>query len=139
MEDINKEPIVEVEPIVEPTDVATGEDALQGTEGQVEDTNTQLAEQARLLEDREAEIFKKEVSLSLKENGLEMFEGVLNITDTTSLKEVVSQLTNIVNQIKVSASYIPPKENLKQAEYDVFSEKKDVKGMIGSKFANLFK
>lgn len=93
---------------------------------------------ARELAEKEAELFQKEVAFTLKENGLEMFADVINVTDSEQLETVVKQLTAIVNDIKIGAGYVP-KDNAKQAEYDVFTQKKDTRGMIGSKLANLFK
>lgn len=87
---------------------------------------------------REKETFQREVALSLESNGLEAFADIINVNDSEELSDVVAKLTAIVNDIKVGAGYVP-KENAKQSEYDVYAQKKDTKGMIGSKLANLFK
>lgn len=87
---------------------------------------------------REREVFDKEKAFMLKESGLEAFADIINVGDSEQLADVVVKLTAIVNEIKVGAGYIP-KENIKESDYDIYAQKKDTKGMIGSKLANLFK
>lgn len=98
----------------------------------------EIAERMRELEEMKKDFFKREIAFTLKENGLEAFESIINVKDSEHLTDVVNKLTAIVNDIKVSAGYVP-KENAKQAEYDVHAKNKDTKSMIGSKLANLFK
>lgn len=86
---------------------------------------------------REQELFQKEVSMTLKEHDLQAFAEVINVINSEQLEDVVNKLKVIVGEIKLSAGYIP-KENAKQAEYDVYAQKKDTKGMIGSKLSQLF-
>lgn len=106
------------------------EDVVEG----VEDNDNLLEQQAQQLKDREAELFNKEVAMTFRENGLEMFNGVIKPTDPRHLDELVHNLTKIVNEIKVGSGYIPPKENGVQAEYDIAKEKGDTKSMIKNLF-----
>lgn len=90
------------------------------------------------VEELKQKLFKQEVSSTLKDNGLEMFEGLVHVDDAKQLDEVVHKLTQIVNDIKLSNSYIPS-DNAKQDAYTQHANNKDTKNMIGSKLANLFK
>ncbi|GKV64100.1 MULTISPECIES: hypothetical protein [unclassified Sporosarcina] len=96
------------------------------------------AESKKRIEEREQELFQKEVAFSLSQHNLEAFKDIINVSTPDELEDAVQKLCGIVNEIKIGASYVP-KENLKQAEYETAKENKDVKSMIGSKLANLFK
>lgn len=125
-EDIEVEEVTEsvVDSEVTPQDVV---------DVQVEN-DTKLEEQALELKARESELFRKECSMTLRENGLEMFDGIINISDPNHLDELVHNLSKVVKDIKVGSGYIPPKENIKQAQYDVDKQNGDTKGMIKSLF-----
>lgn len=149
-----EENVVSEEVVETPNEKATRElgeaihefgEGLEKRQELIDDMNVTLdkvdKDQAQLaadMEKREQELFQKEVAFSLKENGLEVFADIIHVKDSEQLSDIVQKLTGIVNGIKLESGYIP-KENAKQAEYDVFTEKKDVKNMIGSKLANLFK
>jgi hypothetical protein len=90
------------------------------------------------IEAKEQELFQKEVNLTLKEHGLEAFADVISVNDGTDLNTKVETLTKIINEIKVNMGYVPT-DNAKQDEYSMFESKKDTKGMISTKLANLFK
>ncbi|WP_449622882.1 hypothetical protein [Robertmurraya sp. Marseille-Q9965] len=96
-----------------------------------------LTEEEKALQTKQQELWQKEVSLSLKENGLEAFASIIKVTGEDDLKEVVKSLTQIVNDIKVSAGYVP-NDHSKDNEYDVFAKNGDTKGMIASKLGKLF-
>lgn len=90
------------------------------------------------VEELKQKLFEQEVSSTLKDNGLEMFEGLVHVGDAKQLDEVVHKLTQIVNDIKLSNAYIPS-DNAKQDAYTQHANNKDTKNMIGSKLAKLFK
>ncbi|OLN22905.1 hypothetical protein BTO30_07105 [Domibacillus antri] len=90
------------------------------------------------IEAKEQELFQKEVNLTLKENGLEAFADIVKVSDSDELNSTVEALTKIVNEIKVNMGYVPA-HNAKQDEYSMYESKKDAKGMISAKLANLFK
>lgn len=110
------------------------QDVPQDVEEVVEVNDKEHDEQAEKLKQREAELFKKEVSMTLRENGLEMFASIIKPSDSQNLDQLVLDLTKIVNKIKLDTGYIPPKENGVQAEYDVAKEKGDTKTMIKNLF-----
>src|SRR5690606_5916211 len=83
------------------------------TNEQIEKIQAQKAE----LEQLKKEMFQKDVTFTLKENGLEQFASIVKVETEDELKEVVKTLTQIVNSIKLSAGYIPT-DKAKENEYD---------------------
>ncbi|MEK5521573.1 hypothetical protein [Heyndrickxia sp. FSL W8-0423] len=96
-----------------------------------------LSDEEKALANKQQELFDKEVSLTLKENGLEQFADVIKVGDSEELKTVIDSLTGIVNQIKIDNGYVP-NDHKQQNEYDVFASKKDTQGMIATKLSKLF-
>ena len=89
-------------------------------------------------EQREQDLFNREVNAALKENGLEEFSSVIKPKDENELKETVDSLSQIKNDIKVSTGHIP-EDHAKQDEYSKYEKENNTSGMIGTKLANLFK
>lgn len=89
-------------------------------------------------EQKEVELFQREVTFTLKQNDLEAFASIVKVDSHEELEATVDALKAIVNDIKMSAGYVP-KEIAKQEEYNIHVKNKDTKSMIGSKLANLFK
>ena len=89
------------------------------------------------IEAKEKELFQKEVSLTLKESGLEQFAEIIKVSDADELNATVDVLKKIVNEIKVSTGYVPT-EHAKQDAYSEAEKKKDVGGMLSAKLAKLF-
>lgn len=86
---------------------------------------------------KQDELWNKEVSLSLKEHGLESFASIVKVSNEEELTGVIETLNTFVKELKVSMGYVPNDHN-KQSEYSAFESKKDTKGMIASKFSKLF-
>jgi len=110
------------------------------TETQKESVQDQIADiqkQKEELEQLKKEMFESNVKFSLKENGLEAFAPIIKVENEDELKTVVQTLTKIVNDIKVSAGYVPS-DHAKDNEYDVFAKNNDTKGMIATKLSKLF-
>lgn len=86
------------------------------------------------LEEREQRLWDKEVSMTLKENGLEDFKDFISVEvgDEDQLNVVVSKLKEIISQIEMKNSYVPT-ETPSVDEYSIAKKNKDVKSMIGSK------
>lgn len=124
----------------EPTTVAKAEyDSLVAELDLIKSKLPQDKSESELaIEAKEAKLFQKEVNLTLKENGLEAFTDVISVNDSTDLSTKVEMLNKIVNEIKVNMGYVPT-DNAKQDEYSMYESKKDTKGMISAKLANLFK
>ncbi|OMP66876.1 hypothetical protein [Domibacillus epiphyticus] len=99
----------------------------------VEKSESEVANEAKA-----QELFQKEISLTLRENGLEAFTDVISVKDSTDLSTKIDTLNKIVNEIKVNMGYVPA-DNTKQDEYSIAESKKDTKAMISTKLANLFK
>jgi len=97
----------------------------------------ELSDEEKAIEAKKQELFEKEVALTLKENGLEQFAKVIKVKNTDELNEVVELLSQIVNDIKMSTSYVPT-DKAKQNEYDAFAKRGDTKSMIAMKLSKLF-
>ncbi|MFT8321685.1 MAG: hypothetical protein ABF649_12325 [Bacillus sp. (in: firmicutes)] len=115
----------ELNPIVSERD-----ELLQYKPKEVSDTEKALAT-------KQEELWNKEVSLSLKEHGLESFASIVKVSNEEELTGVITTLNTFVNDLKVSIGYVPSEHN-KQTEYSAAESKKDTKGMIASKFSKLF-
>ncbi|MCB7071385.1 hypothetical protein LIZ76_15780 [Caldibacillus sp. 210928-DFI.2.22] len=96
-----------------------------------------LTEEEKVIQQKQKELFDKEIQLTLKENGLEQFKDIVKVANDDELKETVKKLNKIVNNIKIEVGYVP-KDNAKDNEYDVFAKNKDTKGMIATKLSKLF-
>ncbi|MTD30123.1 hypothetical protein [Planomicrobium sp. YIM 101495] len=124
------------EPVIETTET----DAVEN-EGVTETVDTEpaevdpLEEAHKQLEQREKELFQREVKAELKENGLVQFAEVVSIADEKELKETIKKLSAIVNDLKVSLSY-QPTDNTKQDSYTVAKQNGDSKSMIKALFGN---
>ncbi|ETI68130.1 hypothetical protein [Neobacillus vireti] len=110
---------------------------VQERDGLLQYKPKELSDEEKAIQTKQEELWKKEVSLSLKENGLEQFASIINISNEDELKVVVNSLTQIVNDIKVATGYVPSNHK-NQNEYDVFASKGDTKGMIATKLSKLF-
>lgn len=131
----NKEEIVEpiVEPIIEPTT----DDATAELKKQVEQLQESLNKKDETLKQLELNAKKAEeesFAITLRDNGLEGFEGIFK---TESKAEQVEILKQAVNDILIAKSYVP-KDKINQSEYDSHIQNNDVQGAIKSKFSKLF-
>lgn len=103
---------------------------------ELESTNPdeEKSEKEIALEEREQRLWDKEVSITLKENGLEDFKDFIavEVGDEEQLDVVVSKLKEIISQIEMKNSYVPT-ETPSVDEYSIAKKNKDVKSMIGSK------
>ena len=97
----------------------------------VEKSDTEKA-----LEQREADIFNKEIGYELKEAGLSDFAEFFQVKNTDELKVQISKLNTILNERKINNSYVP--ENHKsQSQYEQAQSKGSVKDMIAAKLSKL--
>lgn len=92
-----------------------------------------LSDEEKAIQQKQKELFDKEIHLTLKENGLEQFKDIVKVSDNDELKETIKQLNKIVNDIKVSVGYVP-QDNKKVTAYEQAKQKNDTKGMIKSLF-----
>lgn len=92
----------------------------------------------KALEQKEIELFTKEVNLYLKENGLAEFGEFFNVQNIDELKEKAEKLNKILEAKKLNNSYIP--DGHKTADvYSKAEKNKDTVTMIGTKLSKLFK
>lgn len=145
---MEKEIVEVVEEVVE-VDLKEVVDNYEDSLNQLDETNERVSktldeinadqeEIAESLANRENDLFKKEVALELKSNGLDAFQNIVKVNTHKELEATIEILKGIVGNIKTEAGYIP-KDSAKQNVYDVHAQNKDTKSMIGSKLANLFK
>lgn len=114
-------------------------EALQGKYDDLVSTIPKVpTEQELALLEREQVLFDKEVSFTLREQGFEAFAPILKVTNQEELDNAIQVLKEIHNQQQVKNSYIPLTKTDK-TEYEKAVQKKDVNGMITTKFANFFK
>lgn len=122
-------------------DVTVSKEEYDKVIAELEDVKSKLpkdlSDEEKALQTKQQELFDKEVTLTLKENGLEQFASIVKVGDSDELKTVIESLTSIVNQIKIDNGYIP-NDHKQQNEYDVFASKKDTQGMIATKLSKLF-
>ncbi|MBY6278187.1 MAG: hypothetical protein CWE10_18830 [Symbiobacterium thermophilum] len=99
----------------------------------MEQTLANEAEKQKEIEAKQNELWQKEVSLSLKEAGLEKFADIVKVNDEKELKEVIKKLTTIVNEIKIETGYVP--SNHKQmTAYEQAKKQGNTKNMIKAIF-----
>lgn len=91
----------------------------------------------KAIEQREQELFKKELSIELKANGLEDFAELLSVSNMDELKTTIDALKNILEIRKVNTSYVPG-DHKKTNAYEQAASNNDVVGMIGAKLGKLF-
>ncbi|KOP64104.1 hypothetical protein AMS62_01735 [Bacillus sp. FJAT-18019] len=91
----------------------------------------------KALEQREQELFKKELSIELKANGLEDFADFINVEKVDELKSKIELLNKILEARKVNSSYVPD-DHKQTTAYDQAASKNDVTGMINAKLSKLF-
>ncbi|WP_346200135.1 hypothetical protein NSQ96_16270 [Caldifermentibacillus hisashii] len=93
----------------------------------------ELTEEEKAIQQKQQELFDKEIHLTLKENGLEQFKDIIKVSNSDELKDTIKKLNKIVNNIKIEVGYVP--EDHKQVTaYEQAKQKGDTKGMIKSLF-----
>lgn len=98
---------------------------------------SQEAEKQKKIEAKQQELFQKQVQLTLRENGLEKFADIVQVSNEDELNDVVKKLTAIVNEIRIETGYIPA-DHAKTDEYSKYEKEKNVAGMIAVKLSKLF-
>jgi molecular chaperone GrpE len=99
----------------------------------VEKSDTEKA-----LEQKEKELFDKEVNLYLKENGLAEFGEFFNVQNMDEVKDKTEKLNKILEGKKLNNSYIPDSHKSNDT-YTKAEKNKDTVTMIGTKLSKLFK
>ena len=91
------------------------------------------------LEQKAAELWVKEVALTLKENQLEEFLPFISAKTNEELSAQIEQLKAILKATKMNNSFVPTGSNKANDQYSLALSKKDTKNMIASKLSGLFK
>lgn len=89
------------------------------------------------LEQREKELFSKEISIELKANQLEDFSELFQVSNKEELESKIKQVKKILDVRKLSANYVPEDKRQSNA-YDQAAKNDDVNGMISAKLSKLF-
>lgn len=92
-----------------------------------------LTEEEQALQDKQNELWNREVSLTLKEKGLERFSNIINVKDEEGLNNAVEALEDALKDYKVDNAYVPT-DHASQDDYSNAKEKGDTTGMIKSLF-----
>ncbi|UOR12182.1 hypothetical protein [Halobacillus amylolyticus] len=94
----------------------------------VEKTEQELA-----LEQREKDLFKREVGAELQSAGLGQFKDIVKVSDEQELASTIKQLNKAVNDMKIDNSYQP--NSHKQTDALTVAKKNgDTQGMLKSIF-----
>ncbi|MTT32702.1 hypothetical protein GMB86_11860 [Terrilactibacillus sp. BCM23-1] len=116
-------------------------DVLSPLQTKLEDLKTKVpkapSQEELALQAKEQALFSKQINLTLKENGLGAFDGLIEAKDEKDLDQKVKQLSKVINELKISQSYIP-KDKGDTDPYAKFEKNKDTKGMINAKLSKLF-
>ncbi|MFI2857554.1 hypothetical protein ACH6EH_10445 [Paenibacillus sp. JSM ZJ436] len=91
----------------------------------------------KAIEQREQELFQKELSIELKASGFEDFADLLSVSSVDELKTKIDTLKGILETRKVNTSYVPG-EHKQTSAYEKAASNNDVVGMIGAKLGKMF-
>lgn len=92
----------------------------------------------KALEQKQAELWQKEINLTLKSEGLEAFAEFFNANDSDELSAKVNKFKSIINDLKIDNSY-KPNDHKTSDKYSQHEKSGNVVGMIETKLASLFK
>jgi hypothetical protein len=92
----------------------------------------------KAIEAKQAELWQKEVNLTLKEAGLSDFAEFFNATDAESLKKQIDKFNEILKARKIDFSYRPT-DHKATDKYSMYEKEKNTVGMLSEKLSNLFK
>lgn len=95
----------------------------------------ELSEQEKQLQEREAALTKREISVGLTSKGYGDFEDILKVSTPDEIEAVVTKLESILGNRKIDQSYIPS-ENKGQSEHG--QGKGNALDMIAGKLGQAF-
>jgi hypothetical protein len=93
----------------------------------------ELTDKEKIIEAKQQELWQREVSLCLKENGLEKFVDIVKVSNEDELKDVIKKLTAIVNEIKIETGYVPS-DHKQMTAYEQAKKQGNTKNMIKALF-----
>lgn len=113
-------------------------DATSPLQKELEETKAKLPKQPsdaeKALQEKEKELFKKQCSLTLKEKGLDKFDGIIEFGSEDDLNKKTDALSKIMNEIKVDGSYKPENHAQNNSAYESAKKKHDTVSMLKSLF-----
>lgn len=92
-----------------------------------------LTEEEQAIKDTQNSLWEREVSLTLKEQGLEQFADVINVKDKEGLETVTQALSDALKGYQVDNAYVPT-NHATSTEYDTAKKDGDTVGMLKSLF-----
>ncbi|WP_281868029.1 hypothetical protein [Brevibacillus parabrevis] len=92
----------------------------------------------KALEQKQADLWQKEINLTLKTEGLDAFADFFNAKDSDELNAKIQKFKQIINNMKIDNSY-KPSDHKSTDKYSQHEKSGNVVGMIETKLANLFK
>lgn len=117
-------------------------DELEPIQNQVKELEqykpVEKSDAEKALEQKEKELFDKEINLYLKENGLAEFCEFFNVQNMDEVKDKTEKLNKILEGKKLNNSYVPGGHKSTDA-YSKAEKNGDTLGMINSKLSKLFK
>lgn len=87
----------------------------------------------KALEQRELELFKKEIGIELKANQIDDFAEFIQVSNMDELKTKIEALNTVLEARKINGAY-KPDDHKQQTAYDVVRSKGDTQGMIKALF-----
>ena len=118
-------------------------DQIKELENKIEKlTPQEKTEEEKQIEQKQNDLWQKEINLTLKEHGLEDFGEFVFANNEEELNNKVEQLKGIMQekeQEKEIGNSFQPEERKTNNEYTEAESKGDVQKMIGSKLSNIFK
>lgn len=114
-------------------------DTLQPIQTELESLRPAQKSDAELaLEQKQNELWQREMSLSLKEAGLSEFAEFINANDADELKVKIARLQEILKQKEVTNSFKPLEHKQSVDKYSKYEKEKNVTGMLSEKLSKLF-
>lgn len=92
----------------------------------------------KALEQKQVELWQKEVNLTLKSEGLDAFADFFKVNDIDELTAKIQKFKQIINDMKIDNSY-KPSDHKSTNKYSQHEKSGNVVGMIETKLASLFK
>ncbi|MDD2288023.1 MAG: hypothetical protein PHY55_04230 [Bacteroidales bacterium] len=93
----------------------------------------------KTLEQKEKELFEKEINLTLKEHGLQEFAGFFNVSNADELNKQIEDFKKVLKTRDEKNNFVPGDHQKNKDAYSIAEKNKDVSGMISAKLSNLFK
>jgi beta-lactamase superfamily II metal-dependent hydrolase len=116
-------------------------EALQPIQKELEQTKAKLphepTDDEKALAEKQSELWRREVGVTLREKGLADFDGLITAKDEKELAAKIDKLEKIVNSYKIDNSYKPAAHGTGD-EYAKAAQEHNTQSMIKTKLSKLF-